>query len=635
MKKTVYYLGLLIIAGTAYCTAAIQVPPVIMQRKQKKNQQLTTNLPITNVKVAPKSLTNNSAIISTDITGTGKQPQINLRGFGDNAAQNSLIMIDGVPITNPDLAIPNLSFLPFIAIDHVEILENSSSVLYGDQAVGGVINIVTKKFKPKKQFLLSYGSFKSMNLGISLADKLSKNWNYHINVNHFNSQHYRDHNNENTNNANAGLSYKDKTTKANLDYFISQQSLQLPGAITEQQLQQNRRQANNDTDVTHQIQQLLLGDVTQQLSPLWQLHLNGSAAYDTGDGVVSMMSTPYDFNNKRYNIYLKPELIGVINIGQSSIYPIIGITAQQAQYQYNSDILGSKDQQGQFATFGHIKVPLFSQLDLTTGARWAINNNKLNNSSANFNNTDHVTVADVGLTEHFTKHWSAYARVAQNYRFPKVDEEILTQNQEPLKPQTGVSYESGLQYKQKKTNLRLAVFQLDLNNEIAYVPVFDTTGLGYNENIDKTRRQGISADFDHKLYQDLTVKLGYRYVNAYLRSGQYQGNVVPAVPHNSVFGSGEWQFLSHWTTMLMLRYVGTEYPSNDFANQAKQPQYYLLNAGLQYKYKKMKINLRVNNLTNKRYNTATVLTYDQAGTPQIFYYPADGISATLGVIVTI
>ena len=87
-----------------------------------------------------------------------------MRGFGATASNNTLILINGRRINDLDLAGVDLSSIPRESIDHIEITRgNSGAVLYGDGAVGGVINIVLKNgasLPPSGRVTAAIGSFK-------------------------------------------------------------------------------------------------------------------------------------------------------------------------------------------------------------------------------------------------------------------------------------------------------------------------------------------------------------------------------------------------------------------------------------------------------------------------------------------
>ena len=90
-------------------------------------------------------LENVANIQLSSISGTNQDAQVNMRGFGENAFGRVLVMIDGRRLNNPDMSAVNLNAVPVESIDRIEILDGSASALYGDNAVGGVINIITKE----------------------------------------------------------------------------------------------------------------------------------------------------------------------------------------------------------------------------------------------------------------------------------------------------------------------------------------------------------------------------------------------------------------------------------------------------------------------------------------------------------
>ena len=80
--------------------------------------------------------------------GPGGTTSIYLRGT-DN--KHTLVMIDGVELGDPSSpgATVNLTNLAAINIERIEVVRGAQSVLYGSDAIGGVINIITKKGNKK------------------------------------------------------------------------------------------------------------------------------------------------------------------------------------------------------------------------------------------------------------------------------------------------------------------------------------------------------------------------------------------------------------------------------------------------------------------------------------------------------
>lgn len=75
---------------------------------------------------------------------TPGQPALTAPGFGENGSGRISLLLDGVPQNNPDMSSPPLDLVPLFALERIEVLQGPASALYGDGAVGGAVNLVTK-----------------------------------------------------------------------------------------------------------------------------------------------------------------------------------------------------------------------------------------------------------------------------------------------------------------------------------------------------------------------------------------------------------------------------------------------------------------------------------------------------------
>ena len=73
---------------------------------------------------------------------------LDLSGFGANSANNMVILVDGVRLSESEMNVAMLSSIPIDSVARIEIVRSGSSVLYGDGATGGVIQIITKQTGP-------------------------------------------------------------------------------------------------------------------------------------------------------------------------------------------------------------------------------------------------------------------------------------------------------------------------------------------------------------------------------------------------------------------------------------------------------------------------------------------------------
>lgn len=617
-------------------SAIIQVPAVVVHTKKDnipKTKTIVSSVPVEVVtekqknKLQPINLSEllqKTTNIVVQYFDTAKA-SISMRGFGDNAAQNTLILLNGQPLANPDLGAPDINLLPVASIKQIEIVPNSSSILYGDQAVAGIVNIITQV--PKKDFAkinMSYGSFATHDLGAEMAKSYKNGFGYDVNVGHFTSQHYRDHNAERKNHLVLNLNYHNKNTDAYLEYEDVAQKLQLAGTLTAKQVEEDRRQAKNNADQSNQHNRVLLMGLNQKLTKFWHIKIDGSIMRGRGDGVLTASNSSYDFNTKRDSYFVRPELLGISNFFNWTIKSILGVELKHAKYSYVSTAFGAKNWQTQTAVFEQLSFLLNSKFTLITGLRAARSGN------------NNVLPFAIGIHYHPNKHWHFYIRRAGNYRFPKVDENTDTVDNKPLKPQTGVAYETGFSWQEKPISLQFQLFQLNLTNEIAYIPLVNTPrGFGYNENLAKTKRRGIMLNLYYTISSVWNMSGGYSYVDPKFASGQYRGNIIPDVPKQVFNLATDYTFKQHWHLFFNMNYQGQHFPDNDVANQELVTGYTLYNIGLGYVYKKIRLTAKLDNLTNKKYNSVTVMTYNASGTPELFYYPAAGRNGSITLQVAL
>ena len=122
--------------------AETAVPITVLKVADLKKEGITTVEQILSTLAA--SQTQQTTNFSVGCTNCGGAAFADLRGIGQN---KTLILLNGRRIANNafDGSAPDLNMIPFAAIDRIEVLRDGASALYGTDAIGGVINFITKK----------------------------------------------------------------------------------------------------------------------------------------------------------------------------------------------------------------------------------------------------------------------------------------------------------------------------------------------------------------------------------------------------------------------------------------------------------------------------------------------------------
>ncbi|MGZ3559702.1 MAG: TonB-dependent receptor, partial [Thermodesulfobacteriota bacterium] len=230
---------------------------------------------------------------------------------------------------------------------------------------------------------------------------------------------------------------------------------------------------------------------------------------------------------------------------------------------------------------------------------------------------------NVGVSYLFGKKSSAFFNFHRSFRFPASDELVqfvfipssglVAQVNPDMKPQVGVHYETGIRHAfTDKIEAHLNLFWIDMKDEIFFNPFTFT-----NENLPKTRRQGVEVGAKVRPFQWLTVWGNYTYMKPTLRSEPFSGNDIPGVPRNKGSVGADINLGRGFLFNTRLTIVGAQRFISDFANQTEYlDAYCTLDVKLSYVWKGLKAFVGVNNLFNQKYAEYGVVN---AAGDQFFY----------------
>src|SRR5688572_10422327 len=117
------------------------------------------------------SLFRRTSSLSSHPTAQG----VSLRGVGPSGVSRSLVLIDGVPFNDPFGGWVYWTRVPLDTVERIEVVDGTSSSVYGNYAMGGVINVVSARHRPRTfELRTQYGNKNSPKADFSASDVWGK-----------------------------------------------------------------------------------------------------------------------------------------------------------------------------------------------------------------------------------------------------------------------------------------------------------------------------------------------------------------------------------------------------------------------------------------------------------------------------
>jgi iron complex outermembrane receptor protein len=579
-----------------------------------------------------------------DLYGDGSRATVDMRGFGDSAGSNTLILIDGRRLNNPDIGAPDLNSIALDDVERIEIVQGSAGVLFGDQAVGGVINIITRKPGALRHSLkLSAGSYNTVSVHAMTSQALENGINYRISLDARESDNYRDHNELSYLNGFGKLAYDYSSGSVFAELQYIDNDLNTPGALFAEEVAADRTQVNPSFATDYSNSETTVGRIglVQELSSNWSFEGEVTSRKTDGDFRISFAGGAPSTDNFTQNRQIQeftPRFVGFIPSLNNTMLTI-GADAVESEYELSTSFGDQFNDQSQRSLYAQAIIPV-NIVDITVGVRHASVDNDLRDAGAfavyptGVQIEDDVTVGTVGLAIKANENWRVLLRADQNYRFAKVDEFLvpaLTPAFTPieLKTQEGLSLETGVEWSQGSNTAKFIIYKLELENEIAFDP---TAGFGANINLDDTERKGLITSGYWKATQRLGFSASYTYTDAEVTSGFATGKNIPLVAEHSALLSTDYVISESWQVFGEVVAISDRVLGGDFDNTlSKLPGYGLLNVKAEYNVSDFTFSGRVNNVLNKEYSDVGQLGFDpNAGfAPGEAFYPSPEINFLL------
>jgi iron complex outermembrane receptor protein len=624
--KTEYVLDTLVVTASKSPEEIFKTPAHITVLTQDDIQQ-------SGVRSVNEAIVKLGGLIGRPSLFGGNELTLDAMGFGETAASNMVFIIDGVTYKEGDQSEVRIGNIQLDEVERIEIQKGGSSVLYGDSAVSGVVNNVTRAsgWNPKNQTSGSvqtgFGSDGAEELKFS-ASKTGQGTNLTVSGSHLYSNGFRENSANYSDNVLLGIQHATESTRAGLSLSKETQYAKTPGSLSEDQYATDRNQANssnksvktfNDLQkisygvfVEKDFDSLLLRvDVKQRDKDYFFLDQKGGYPSSAS---ISTLNNTYGINLSHNQKY-----------GFGGAYYIVGLDANDwVQNRVTQDFGNYHNVSSAQALFAKGRLSLESiNTTFGLGAR----REQVDRSSVGYKTPEYYEARDklkaweISVLHELNLQNSLWAKVSSNYRMPNIDEisnayaEFVTYSPLDLKPQISLDQELGWHRKFDKTRTRARLFRSNYKNEIAYdrAAYVDLAGgyyVGSNINFDRTQRQGIDLSLNHAFSPELILGTSATYQQSEFTSGNFRGKKIPLSPETILSANANWRFEAKQTIGLSFQYIGKQHIGSDFANQYTMPAYYTADIRYGYKQGPWAVDIFIRNLLDKDYYSFATNTYE-------------------------
>jgi iron complex outermembrane receptor protein len=581
----------------------------------------------------------------SDISGNRRNYRVDLRGFGETAQSNTLVLVDGRRINQADLSGTDWTLIPLDRIERIEVIRGGrGSVLYGDNASGGVINIITKAGEKYEAGLGGAGGSYNTTRANAYINGTHNNLSYALSGRLYNSDGYRDNSDMYAEDLGLKLGYLvGERGKVSLDGGYHKDETGLPGALRKSELEAGIPR----TGTVHPNDFANVDDSYIKLKPeiffledsLFQFDLS----YRKRDSLFfsSFAGGTFEGNTEIKTVVASPQFVfreqvfgleNSLTLGFDYVEAEEDILNTTVFFGFPSTGLFSLEKKNQ-GFYIHDEMYPIEKLALSGGYRYDKVEYKFDPSTPDEADFDE-NLLTAGVNYNFYGESFVYFSFAQSFRYPLMDElfNFFTNTIDTtLVPQTSDNYELGIRHYFTKTiYTNINFFRIDTENEIFFNPVKGLFGANDNHG-GKIRRDGVEILLA-KSFKKVTLRGSYTYTDAVIKSGPFSGNDVPSVPKHKASIDALFSPADGFTLALNGIYIGERLFESDYANAfPKQDDHIVLNAKLKYSRKKFTAFLDINNLLNEKYPEYGVLSSFPV---EEAFYPSPEINFLLGLQYT-
>jgi len=548
----------------------------------------------------PELLQKQPGIEIANLGGLGKVSTIGIRG---TSSTHSIILVDGIRLSAATTGFTAIEHIPLSQIEKIEIVRGPASSLYGQDAIGGVIQIFTKKgldgFKPYVG--IGYGSYNTSNFQSGIRGGNDQT-TYAINFSTINSDGFSAFvpNSANPSNSinldkdgyknyslSSSLNHKiNQDYEINLQYFLSKGKNQFDNRYADSSPSFHGNYKNEIKLETYAF------NIKGQINKVWQSSIKLS------------QSTDKYLDLQKYNSLTFQD--------DANLNDLYKTTQDQLNWQNNITLpKGSITLLYDFLKQKIKTTDLYEKTQRTNNGfmiGYGLIENKHNfqtNLRKDFNSAyEDAVTGNIGYAYSVNSNWTittsygtAFVSPSFNYLYSLADSYAL--GNPDLKPEKSKNIEASIRYKDDSGSISLTMFQNRINDFIIYSnPTYISGSRTTTQNLNKVEIQGFTISGDQ-----------------FFGHFQVRGSITTQSPKNedtdkylprraTALGNLNINYyIGYWNIGIEETFSDKRF--DDKENTVKLSGYALTNIVADYKMNdKLKLNLRLNNVFDKDYSLA-------------------------------
>jgi len=547
----------------------------------------------------PELLQRQPGIEISNLGGPGKVSTIGIRG---TSSTHSIVLVDGIRLSAATTGFSAIEHIPLSQIEKIEIVRGPASSLYGQDAIGGVIQIFTKKgvdgFKPYVD--IGYGSYNTSNFksGVRAGNNQTT---YAINFAAMNSDGFSAFVPNPANAANSKNldkdGYKNYSLSSSLSHKINQDyEIDLQYFLSNGKNQFDNRFANFSPsfhgNYRNEIKlETYAMNIKGQINKAWQSSIKLSQSTDKYLDLQKLNNFTFEDDANLKDLYKTTQ--DQLSWQNNVALPRGSITLL---YDFLKQRIKTTDVYEKTQRTNHGVMVGYSLIE--------DKHNFQSNFRKDFNSVyEDAVTGNIGYAYSIDPNWTiassygtAFVSPSFNFLYSLADSFAL--GNPNLKPEKSKNIEGSIRYKDDSGSMSLTMFQNKIDDFIIYTAPAEAGSRTSTQNLNKAEIQGLTISGD-QFFGHFQIK-----GSATGQSAKNEDTDKYLPRRASLIGNINLNYyIGNWNIGVEETFSGKRF--DDKENIVNLSGYALTNIVTDYKINdKLKLNLRLNNVLDKDYSLA-------------------------------